>query len=492
MYKSGLFKLITLLLLVTFIASVGLVGCKTPAKEEAKEETATTEAAATEEETAPPQEEWSYEKVSKELGLEGTTITVVHVSGEFFDQISRELAPKFTEMTGIKVIIEDLAAGPLHDKILVDWGAGSGYDVIAYSNWQAYEFLPMKNFEPLEKYLEDPKLLDPNFDFADFIPKLVDSWCRWSDEPAGTPYFTKTDGTLYAIPGPHSGSVIMAYRKDLLEQKGIEVPKTWDEYLEAAKALNNPDEEVYGTTLHGLANEHLPLNDFMPRFFSFGGEFFTGSKEDGTLKANLNSPEAVKALQNMVDLTPYAPPGYLESAIGQTIDQFMTGKTALTINWSVVTGIFESDDSQVKGKVAYVAVPGSSIDVPGSSIEGGWGMGINKFSKNKEAAWLWIEYIKGKEAEKYGTLKYGLDPVRYSTFKDPDVVEKYPHYPEILKSLENARLGPINIAQLWELLDIASRNFQKALAGEVSAEEATKVANDGWMEVLIREGYFKE
>ncbi|MCL5071905.1 MAG: extracellular solute-binding protein [Actinobacteria bacterium] len=482
--RKILLYITAIIAILTMMIAIG-VGCKVaPAAETTAAETTAAETTAA--------EEWSYEKASKELGLEGSTISVVHVSGEVFDQISRELAPKFTEMTGINVIVEDLGAGPLHDKILADWRAETGYDVISYSNWQAYEFLPTKNFEPLGKYLEDPVLLDPEFDFEDFIPKLEDGWCKWSDDPAGTPYFTGVDGTLYAIPGPHSGSVIMAYRKDLLDQKGLEYPKTWDKYLEVAKELNNPSAELYGSTLHGLANEHLPLNDFMPRFYSFGGDFFTGSKEDGTLKPNINSPEAIRALQNMIDLTPYAPPGYLESAIGQTIDQFMTGKTALTINWSVVTGIFESDDSAVKGKVAYVSVPGSSIDVPGSSIVGGWGMGINKFSKNKEAAWLWIEYIKGKEAEKYGTLKYGLDPVRYSTFTDPDVVEKYPHYPELLKSLENSRLGPIDIAQLWELLDIVSRNFQRALSGEISAEDATKIAYDGWMEVLIREGYNKE
>lgn len=485
MFKKTIFFTITIITILAMMIVIG-IGCKVDSTTStAAEETGTTE-------TASKEEAWSYEKVSKDLGLEGTTISVLHVTGEFFDLISRELAPEFTEMTGINVVIEDLGGGPLHDKIIADWRAETGYDVIAYSNWTVYEFLAMENFEPLEKYLEDPVLLDPEFDFEDIPSKLSDAWCRWSDDPAGSPFFTGVEGTQYAIPGPHTGSVIMAYRKDLLDEKGIEYPKTWDEYVEAARVLNNPDEGVAGTTLHGSSNSHLTLNDFMPRFYSFGGDFFKGSMEDGTLESTLNTPEAIKALQNMVDVTPYAPEGYLESAIAQTMDQFMSGKAALTINWSVITGTFESDDSPVKGKVGYVAVPGSSMDVPGSTILGGWGMGINKFSQNKEAAWLWIEYIKGKEAEKYGTLKYGLDPVRYSTFNDPEVVEKYPHYPELLKSLENAQLGPINIAQLWELIDIQSRTFQRALSGEITAEEACKITNDGWMEILIREGYYKE
>ncbi len=35
------------------------------------------------------------------------------------------------------------------------------------------------------------------------------------------------------------------YRKDLLQQKGLEPPKTWDDYLKVAKALSNPP-QMYG------------------------------------------------------------------------------------------------------------------------------------------------------------------------------------------------------------------------------------------------------
>lgn len=35
------------------------------------------------------------------------------------------------------------------------------------------------------------------------------------------------------------------YRKDLLQKKGLEPPKTWDDYLKVAKALSNPP-QMYG------------------------------------------------------------------------------------------------------------------------------------------------------------------------------------------------------------------------------------------------------
>ena len=44
------------------------------------------------------------------------------------------------------------------------------------------------------------------------------------------------DGNNYSIP-LYSHAMVMWVRKDLLEQNGLEVPKTWDELYETAKQL---------------------------------------------------------------------------------------------------------------------------------------------------------------------------------------------------------------------------------------------------------------
>ena len=53
------------------------------------------------------------------------------------------------------------------------------------------------------------------------------------------------DGATYGIPY-YSHAQVMWYRTDLLEQAGLEVPTTWDELYDAAVALTNPDEGLYG------------------------------------------------------------------------------------------------------------------------------------------------------------------------------------------------------------------------------------------------------
>lgn len=51
------------------------------------------------------------------------------------------------------------------------------------------------------------------------------------------------DGACYSIP-LYSHAQVMWYRKDLLAEAGLEVPTTWDEFAEAAKALTK--DGVYG------------------------------------------------------------------------------------------------------------------------------------------------------------------------------------------------------------------------------------------------------
>lgn len=49
---------------------------------------------------------------------------------------------------------------------------------------------------------------------------------------------------VYAIP-QDSGPTGLMYRKDLFEEHGVEVPTTWDEYIEAGRALKEADPDLH-------------------------------------------------------------------------------------------------------------------------------------------------------------------------------------------------------------------------------------------------------
>ncbi len=54
---------------------------------------------------------------------------------------------------------------------------------------------------------------------------------------------TCTNGKLNALPIAYN-SVVFFYNQDLLDQYGLDVPKTWDDLFAAAEKLNGTDEKV--------------------------------------------------------------------------------------------------------------------------------------------------------------------------------------------------------------------------------------------------------
>src|SRR5699024_11354164 len=70
-------------------------------------------------------------------------------------------------------------------------------------------------------------------------------------------------GELYALP-MDSGPMAMFYNKDIFDEHDIDVPETWDQYLEAARDLQAADPDAYiladdgdaGATTSRRSEEH--------------------------------------------------------------------------------------------------------------------------------------------------------------------------------------------------------------------------------------------
>jgi len=67
---------------------------------------------------------------------------------------------------------------------------------------------------------------------------------------------------------------------------------------------------------------------------------------------------------------------------------------------------------------------------------GGWVMGISKDSKNKEAAFQYLQWSTGKDMAVEFALE-GASIARYSVGQDPQVIEAFPYYPILLEALKS-------------------------------------------------------
>ena len=74
----------------------------------------------------------------------------------------------------------------------------------------------------------------------------TDNWDEWGNFTKEYVDMFTLDGNVYGVPYTVA-PMLFGYNKALFEEAGIEkLPETWDEALEAAKKINDPDNQIAG------------------------------------------------------------------------------------------------------------------------------------------------------------------------------------------------------------------------------------------------------
>ena len=412
--------------------------------------------------------------------LAGQTISIL-VAAEGDEKGVQDKLGTIKQRFGIDVKVTALPVGPLIEKANQNLKAPtSSFDAIMVLGFSVSQMVGGGFFTPLNSYLKKvPKGYDFPSDFPSGELKYVGYFDVKKQQFGGK--------TLYLIPGLHGGSVVVFYRTDLFKSAGLKPPTTWANYLAAAKKLNSNG--VAGNSMIAKSGDvSMFLVDWYTRFINMGGKLVSGSPQAKNFTPRLTSPQAVAALQHMVDCVQYASSGVLQYDFTASTDAFSAGKTAMMIMWSTIAGpVYNVKTSKVASKVG-VAVPPSG----GKGIRGGWGMGIPKNAKNKDAAWTVITYLTSKEWEQYQTLKYQTDPTRKSTFFSKSLNKKLPYLATAGKVFDKAQILEIAVVpETFEMLGAAAEEFSAALSGSSSAKDACAKAQDRWVSILKRGGHLK-
>jgi multiple sugar transport system substrate-binding protein len=90
--------------------------------------------------------------------------------------------------------------------------------------------------------------------------------------------------------------------------------------------------------------------------------------------------------------------------------------------------------SKIAGKVGWAMHPKG---VRHGSQTGGFGIAIPKNAKNKDAAFLLMQWLTSKKADKLVALQGG-NPIRFSTHTDTDVNAKFPYMKTFGEALKYA------------------------------------------------------
>jgi multiple sugar transport system substrate-binding protein len=327
---------------------------------------------------------------------------------------------EFEQLTGIKVTYETADVTSYRRMLPVQMTAqSSDYDVTAsFNEVDGLQFSSNGWYEPMEKYIQDPNLTSPGWDFSDF--------------PPGVQQAMKVGGKLVSI-NWEAQTDLLYYRKDLFEQKGLKAPQTFDEWASAAKALNNTSQNLYGVGLRGAGYQMTtPFSAFL---YAYGGSWLG---KNG--KPAINSKEAVNALEMYGKLGhQYGPPGIVSFDWQVPAQQFAQGNVATFLDINLFVPTLESPEkSKVAGKVGFAMVPGGPAGR--GPFLAGWAYSISPFSKHKEAAWYFIQWATSKDMNLAAKLD-GWPSPRTSAWESPKFKEtdKTPEFTQVvLRSYKEA------------------------------------------------------
>ncbi len=401
------------------------------------------------------------------LPYEGDVLHFAVMADQYADYI-KVLSKEFQKKTGAEVKVDVLGYVELMQKITQDYATGSAeYDLATVDIVWTGQFEKEGWTKDLTSWINRDK---EEIDYDDIVPVL---WVMggWNGRQIA-----------YPLSG-YANSLI--YRKDLFEDAGekaafkskygyeLAPPKTMAQLGDIAEFFTRPDKNMYGLVSNGARGPAV-AQDWMEYMRGFGGQII-----DSDGKVTVNSEECVKSLEFFIKIfDDWAPAGAIGYWWDDRESSYRTGQSVMESSWSIARAGYEDPSiSMVVGKTGMAVTP----KVPGVKAGygvGGWGVGINADSseKNAEIAWEFIKYITGKDAQKEWLRNNGA-PIRFSTLKDPELNKEMPWLSKILTVFQDGD-GDYRprVPEYSQIQDIIGLRINQAITHELGAREALDLA----------------
>jgi multiple sugar transport system substrate-binding protein len=386
----------------------------------------------------------------------------------------------------------------------------TNFDIyVAISMWSG-TLLGGGHIEPV------PEAIKQKIDWEDVLPTYRNTVLSWNNVAYGLPY----DGDC----------INLYYRKDLFAdpeyrarfkqkyQYDLAPPATWKAYRDIAEFFTGWDWNGDGKPDYGLAGNRVKGDISMLQFFAQAAAHAKHPDDPAyyfdrdTLKPRINNPGFVRALEIWIDTRKFGPPGMANFAGHDVRNSFVSGQTAMAIDWADMgVHAVNSPASVIKDKIGYSQLPGSNEvfnsatgqwdERPNqvSSISGSWTFFVSKASKHKALAFEFAAHMTSKELTKKLTAMSGtaVNPSRRSHFDDPaswnqsgfSTASAKAYLEEITKSLGNPNVVyDLTIPGAGEYYRAFDESVHQAVKGELKPQQALDQAAEKWEKITDRLG----
>ncbi|TCQ22938.1 ABC transporter substrate-binding protein [Rhizobium sp. PP-CC-3G-465] len=385
----------------------------------------------------------------------GTTLKFATESTPPSNAINSQLKKYFEEATGIKVEIEVLPLEQVLQKMTLDVASSLGtYDLYYIDQSWAASF-SQDVFDPREQIKAKADLAMPNYNIDDFLPALVDGISKYQDRWVGVPY----DIPIF----------IMIYRRDIYEKLGLKAPATFEElYTNSATITKEMGPDTFGYAGQMKSGHYALECEWTSMLWGHGGSIFNADK---TFVGN--DERGIAALDYYTKLKDIMPPGVNQwtwDGQGQAVAQ---GVAASMLSWGEFFPFFDNPTQTKVSGLCEAVIPPQPIslrkpeecgfgEIPGVGHQGGSSLAVSRYSKNPDAAWLFMQWATCADTQALvTTLGGGTGPTRASVYDDPRV-----------KS--HARVG----AATTRHLPVVRETIDKYMGSEPDLPEWAQISSD--------------
>jgi multiple sugar transport system substrate-binding protein len=393
----------------------------------------------------------------KESATTVQNITITHwfwADNPRYAGIMQDMAADFnaTNGKGITVIAEEYPweGGKYSENLFTAVMGGGGPDTASWKLTATPLFVNNKLLANLDSFINS---------WAD-KDLIEDSLYETMRQAGGT-------DSIYVMPW-NVQVLYVYYRPSMFQATGIEVPATYEQFLEACKKLTRDTDgdgkiDVYGFGMRGAAGGQEPWGSFI-------------HARGGTFK-DFTTPQAIQGMKDFVGLftNGYVPPSAPADGFSQIIGNFKSGITAMTVHH---TGSSGEMITQFGDDVSAFAFPAG---------DGRWtSMGdtenvMFESCENKEAAFMWMAYLATGKGQETWCTETGNVPVSKK-------VQQLPQFQDnrfMKASIDGqpfAGIFPI-LPKTTEWISVIWPNtVAAALTGEIATEEAMEALQKGLYE----------
>jgi len=404
------------------------------------------------------------------VGVRAADLTVwgLQAFNQAADQYIGELVQAFGKTKGIDAQYVVVPASVLNDRLAAAFQGNAPPDVFMQVSQRAQFYIGNNLVVPLDDVLAELRRVDGGIAENQLAPG-------------------RSGSTIQALPLEVDVSPMFA-RKDLLDEIGRPVPRSWDELREAAKLIQakHPQVAGFGMTVSNSNDAESQIRNVM---WSCGGRVMAA---DGRTVA-FDSPETQAAYQFVADMflkdrtIPRAALTWDDS--GNNV-AYQTGRAAFVINPPSIWYWMNDNDKALLGNSMMISIPkGPGPNGQIGNAVGSWVWQVSKASKQQAMAKDWLRFFY--RADNYRTVleKVGgrWAPVFPKLFDDMPMFAANPAFRDFkllaTQGFVDGHAGPPNVlaGRVFDA-NILTKVLQKVLVDRTSVEEAV-----GWGQRQIEE-----